>query len=303
MILLQHRLNSFVRNKTLNEMKKFLLVLSAAALIAGCKSDEQNLNVSLVGLEDLGSDYVYEGWMIVNDAPVSTGTFSVTSSGSYLESFEVNREELEDATAFVLTIEPAVDPDAAPSAVHILAGDFSGDNAGLTTSHASAIGTDFTSAAGSYILATPTDGTADDENSGIWWLDPAAGPGAALTLPTLPDGWVYEGWAVTGGVPVSTGTFTAVDAVDNSDIYSGNAGGPPFPGEDFLNNAPAGLTFPTDLAGGTAVISVEPSPDNSTSPFLLKPLVGGIPADATDHTSYTMDNNASNTNPGGSVSR
>jgi hypothetical protein len=65
-----------------------------------------------------------------------------------------------------------------------------------------------------------------------------------------------------------------------------------FPGEDFLENAPAGLTFPTDLAGGVAVISIEPDPDNSTDPFTLKPLVGNIPADAVDHTLYQMGNNA-----------
>jgi len=142
-----------------------------------------------------------------------------------------------------------------------------------------------------------------DENSGIWWLDPAAGPGAGLDLPTLPDGWVYEGWAVVNGMPISTGTFTAVDAADNSAPFSGSMAGPAFPGEDLLENAPSGLTFPLDLAGGTAVISIEPSPDNSTNPFLLKPLVGGIPMDATDHTAYNMDNNATATNPTGSVSR
>ena len=62
--------------------------------------------------------------------------------------------------------------------------------------------------------------------------------------------------------------------------------GPPFPGEDYLVNAPMGLTFPTNLAGGTAVISIEPDPDNSPNPFTLKPLVKMIPADAADHVTY-----------------
>jgi hypothetical protein len=51
------------------------------------------------------------------------------------------------------------------------------------------------------------------------------------------------------------------------------------------------LMFPTDLAGGIAVISIEPDPDNSADPFLLKPLVGMIPGDATDHVTYMMDLN------------
>lgn len=284
-------------------MKKFLFVLATAALFAGCKKDKTaDLNVSLTGLENLGSDYVYEGWIMVDGSPVTTGTFSASSS-SYSGTFEVDKDDLESATAFILTIEPANDPDPAPSDVHLVAGDFSGDQASMSIGHSAALGNAFTSAAGSYILATPTDGMNNNENSGIWWLDPAAGPGAGLTLPTLPAGWKYEGWVVVNGTPVTTGTFTSVSSADDSAPYSGSMAGPAFPGEDLVQNAPAGLTFPTDLAGATAVISIEPSPDNSANPFLLKPLVGEIPATATDHTSYNMSNNASASSPGGTVSR
>ena len=52
--------------------------------------------------------------------------------------------------------------------------------------------------------------------------------------------------------------------------------------------APSRLTFPTNLAGGTAVVSIEPSPDDSPSPFKLKPLTGAIPAAAVDHVTYPM---------------
>ena len=48
----------------------------------------------------------------------------------------------------------------------------------------------------------------------------------------------------------------------------------------------------TGLAGGTAVISIEPDPDDSTAPFTLKPLVGAIAADAVDHVTYSVGNNA-----------
>ena len=74
-----------------------------------------------------------------------------------------------------------------------------------------------------------------------------------------------------------------------------------FPGEDFLMNAPTGLSFPTDIAGGTAVISVEPYPDNSPNPFTLKPLVHNIPASAKDHMVYDMGQNLSF--PTGTVTR
>ncbi|MFT5821964.1 MAG: hypothetical protein ACI8ZM_003220 [Crocinitomix sp.] len=290
-------------------MKKKLITYTAVAALAifsvACKKNKiVDLTLNIDGLENLGSDFVYEGWIIVDDAPVTTGTFTVDDAGVMSSTtFDVNQKSLEDASTFILTIEPAVDADASPSNVHILAGDFSDDNASLTVSHTSALGNDFTNATGKYILATPTNGEMTDENSGVWWLDPTAGPGAGLDLPTLPAGWAYEGWAVIDGTPVSTGTFSANSGVDNGAPFSGAMAGPAFPGEDFLENAPDGVSFPTDLAGQTVVISVEPMPDNSTNPFTLKPLVGGVPATAVDHTPYTMDNNATATNPTGTAQR
>lgn len=66
---------------------------------------------------------------------------------------------------------------------------------------------------------------------------------------------------------------------------------------------PSGLSFPIDLRGGTVVISIEPVPDNSDAPFVLKPLVGMIEMGASDHTLYGMSNNAANTNPTGMAGR
>ncbi len=256
------------------------------------------------GLEDLGSNYAYEGWLIVDGAPVTTGVFTVDADGNpSATTFSAATEDLDAATTFVLTIEPSPDNDPAPSDVHILAGDISNGSADLSVEHPAALGTDFTSGTGTYILATPTSASMDDEKSGVWFLDPTAGPGAGLDLPTLPAGWAYEGWAVIDGTPVSTGTFLSASGADDAAPFSGTNPGPPFPGEDFVQNAPSGLSFPTDLSGGVAVISVEPVPDNSAAPFLLKPLVGAIAADALDHTPYTMDNNALNTNPTGSFNR
>ena len=140
----------------------------------------------------------------------------------------------------------------------------------------------------------PTNGAMTNENSGIWFLDLGSGsPAQGLFLPTLPAGWKYEGWTVINGTPVTTGTFTSTTSVDDADPYSSTMPGPPFPGEDFLNNAPTGLSFPTDIAGGVAVISIEPDPDNNVNPFTLKPLVGDIPMNATDHTNYGMNLNVS----------
>ncbi len=288
----------------------FFILLLGLVVFTACEDEDDgpnfgNLSLNISGLENLGADYQYEGWIMVNGSPVSAGLFSVDNSGNLSKSsFMIAEEDLEAATAYILTIEPSPDNDPAPSDVHILAGDFSGGSASLAVGHPAALGDDFTTSTGGYILATPTDGGSDtDENSGVWWLDPSKGPGAALNLPTLPAGWAYEGWAVVDGTPISTGRFTAVDMADDAAPFSGSSAGPPFPGEDLLMNAPSGVTFPTDLAGKTVVISVEPVPDNSAAPFLLKPLVGNVPSDATDHTLYNMANNAAATNPTGTASR
>lgn len=279
------------------------LVIGLFAL-TGCQETPittNNFSVAITGLEDLGNDYVYEGWLIVDGSPVSTGTFTVNSTGVLSQtSFEADISNLENATKFVLSIEPTVDSDPAPSAVKILGGDFNSKTASLSVGDGAALGDDFSTSTGSYILATPTDALSNNENSGVWWLVPGGTP--ALTLPTLPSGWRYEGWAVVNGMPLSTGTFTSVSGSDAAAPYSGTVAGPAFPGEDFLNNAPSGLTFPLDLSGATVVVSVEPFPDNSEKPFLLKPLVGNVPANATNGTSYNMNNN-NTTNPIGTVTR
>ncbi len=266
-----------------------------SVFLSSCGEDEldtQNLTLEITGLEDLGSDAVYEGWIMVDGAPQTTGTFTVDASGTLSKtSFELDSEALDKATAFILTVEPNPDPSPDPSDVHILAGDFSGEDSNLTIDHGAALGTDFSTSAGTFILATPTDSDDTNEASGIWFLDNSSGaPAIGLTLPELPAGWIYEGWAVIDGTPVSTGTFSEMTGQDNSAIYSG-AGGPPFPGEDFLQNAPSGLSFPTDLSEGTAVISVEPVPDNSAAPFVLKPLVGSIPANAEVHVPFSIGQN------------
>lgn len=201
----------------------------AALAFVACEEKEVavldgTVSLNISGLEDLGSDYVYEGWLITPSGPVTTGVFSVSGSGQLSKSsFTVAKTDIDAGNTFVLTIEPASDPDPSPSAVHILAGDFSGTSANLTVGHGAALANDFTSAAGQFILATPSTATMDDENSGIWWLDPS-GPSPTLTLPTLPDGWAYEGWAFINGSPVSTGTFLSATGADSGEPFKGGMG-------------------------------------------------------------------------------
>ena len=148
-----------------------------------------SLQLSLNGLESLGAGFVYEGWLLVDGNPASTGTFSVGADGSLSTSmFSVDQAALQAATKFILTIEPSPDSSPMPAATKYLAGAFVGNNASLSVGDAATLENDFQSASGGFILATPsTNAVADDYASGIWWLDPAS-HGASLMLPALPAG-------------------------------------------------------------------------------------------------------------------
>ncbi len=297
-------------------MKKSMIWAIAALMstTVACDDEDNNgntssngsLKMSIANLAELGADERYEGWIIVNGSPVSTGLFTVNSAGVASQtSFEVSQANLDAATDYVLSIEPFPDTDPAPSAIKIAGGSFSGNNATVSVNHPAALAADFNTAAGKYILATPTTTDTTDEKSGIWFLDISGGsPAQGLNLPTLPAGWAYEGWVVLHGTPISTGRFTDVAMADDAAPFSGSdASGPPFPGEDFVTNAPAPHTFPTDLSGATAVISIEPQPDNSPMPFAFKPLVHMISATAADHVTYNMTNQVSSNFPAGTVSK
>ena len=69
----------------------FLLGLSLFALTS-CEDDDDNdnaatpktasLSLDLNGLEDLGDAYAYEGWIMVDGTPQTTGVFTVNADGT-----------------------------------------------------------------------------------------------------------------------------------------------------------------------------------------------------------------------------
>lgn len=285
-----------------------LALMAIGCFASSCSNDDDNtpltatLNLDLDGLKALGSDYVYEGWIIVNGAPISTGTFT---SVTFPQSFTVDAAQLDAATKFVLSIEPAGETGEAalaPAATKLLAGDFSGSTADVNTG---VVG-DFNLAAGAFFLRTPTDeigsNNGNDQN-GVWFGTPGAPPTSNFVLPVLPEGWAYEGWVVGENGPITTGIFTAFDVRDSSNGFSGleNNAGPPVPGEDFFLNTPIGETFPLDVRGRTVVISVEPVPDDSVAPFVMKPLVGTAGQDTAPAT-HNFDQNLGSL-PQGKVTR
>ncbi|MFB6262848.1 MAG: hypothetical protein ABEL76_04375 [Bradymonadaceae bacterium] len=293
-------------------------MLSAAAsfaLVACGNSDKKKKkkqrtkvewNVNNLSPLDKGN---YEGWLVGSDGKVhSTGKFDINAKGNLVDKkdkalddnvFKAN-SKVDSPRAAVITVEPKNDSNKGPSNSKFLAGEFSGGSADLTVGDSRAIGSSFDGAETTYILATPTNGDGTNEKAGIWFLDPSGGSksrGLNNNAPDLTDvsGWTYEGWVVfetsSGNMrPVSTGKFDNPNKADEAAPYSGSqmnrALG--FPGEDFLKNAPSGLSFPQDLNDHNVVISVEPKPDPTEKPFALKPIAGSIPSDAGDHEALTI---------------
>lgn len=171
--------------------------------------------------------------------------------------------------AFV-TWEPASDPAPdSPNLPALVAGSFLNGGASLTCLGEDALLNDFSTAAGSFHLATPTTMSTADENGGVWFATPAPSPAASLTLPTLPTGWKYEGWVSGAFGTVSLGTFIDPARADD------DGHGPTVPLQDAPGYALPGSDFPTgaagvDLRGGTVFLTLEPpaSADGAGASFL-----------------------------------
>jgi len=261
--------------------------LAATSAAASHLRPQYQIRLSVNMLPALTGSF-YELWVVDGSRKHSAGSFNVSSTGQPVDGFGhavrfFSPVRPSRADALVVTIEPLPDPDPGPSGIAILTGDPARHRANRS------FPLDLSSVAGSFILATPTDDVATNETAGLWFLDPGAGPGPSLTLPALPPGWVWEGWGVTQGSPLSTGRFTSASGTDLAAPFSGLLAGPPFPGEDFLRNLPAGVTGPVNLADGSslAVISIEPDlggvDPTGPGPFAIKPLKGSIAAGQADH--------------------
>ncbi len=327
------------------------VVAMVLSLAMACSGGGSSGTLQLEGVGPLQGGFEYQGWAVVDGETLSIGRFNISSTGNLVDEsgneipdgrFSVD-DDLAESTSFFVTVEPPGSDDDIPSGTVLVGGDLSDGGAALAVGHGSAIGNSFENASGFYILATPTDGPLFTyENSGIWWR--VGGTGGlerdpqGLFLPVLPDGWIYEGWVVLEGVPLSTGKFIEPREIDFAAPYSGPVDlsdeaairqvmladygsitvegengpelvtgetgyalhlddpslpifwhGPPEPGEDFMREAPDGMTFPTDIRGAETYITVEPIPDDSPEEFAFRALTEVIPADARAHTTFSMD--------------
>lgn len=267
--------------------------LLVVASWACAQSGPENLVLAFANLASLdeAAEGHYEGWAIVDGAPVSTGVFNVNESGmpvelgggGIIDEFTAG-QDISQATSIKISIEPSGDADPAPSGLIILDGEVAAHQASLVVNVPDRQVLE-TMTAGSFILATPSDNDVepDNDDQGIWFLT-MPGPAAGFqNLPDLGPNWIYEGWVVdvsypAGPVPYSTGTFAMAEGAD-SDAAGCLGGGPPFPGQDFTAYH-CDAVLDLDSGDFAAVVSIEPVPDTGSGPFQLKPLAGAIPTDA-----------------------
>tara|TARA_Y100000815_G_C13343298_1_gene500950 strand:- start:528 stop:1433 length:906 start_codon:yes stop_codon:yes gene_type:complete len=260
------------------------LILSVATLMScGGNDDDREVQTTLTlntfNLGELPNNAEYEAWLVSNGENISLGKFNGNASE---KTFRVSLERADAATQFLISIEPGNDPSGEISNTILLSGPFSGNSASLNINNAIA---NLSGISGAYTLMTPTDNNSSNEQSGFYFYNPTSGT-AALNLPTLPDGWMYEGWVTLpkqggGTVNLSTGKFTSPEGRDEFDGYSSNTNtSPSFPGEDFLSTqflSLQGVSTPVDIRGKKVFISIEPATDpDELTPFYIQPLINNL---------------------------
>lgn len=137
---------------------------------------------------------------------------------------------------------------------------------------------------GQFLLADPRQTPNPQHNAGFWLaqrtdnntsrppLNADLDPGLILSLP--PRGWVYKSWVrvdQSTAVWLDSGAFREVNQADQSLLYSEKIAYR-FPGELFVQNAPAELFFPLNLVSTgerELVVSLEPDNIEASSPYFI----------------------------------
>ncbi|PIQ61720.1 MAG: hypothetical protein COV99_08540 [Bacteroidetes bacterium CG12_big_fil_rev_8_21_14_0_65_60_17] len=293
--------------KKIAVMRILTLVLFASVFWMGCDSSssgDENVPLSfrvvldVDGLQPMSNAFQYQLWALTEDGFVGSNQFNVGADGRFVNplgqvvSNTLNMQaNVAGAETLFLVINGKGDSPVVPSGKRLLGGSLNGGSASLSLSHEEGFGVDFSNAAGQFVIATPTDSDPSNENSGVWF-GTRSGTGEAfepsLVLPDLPSGWIYEGFVqLVDGTTLRTGTFSRVDRVDDEALFF-DGDSPVVPGEDFLVNAPVGVSFPVDLSGATVFITVElVEDDDDLTPSSVRVLTANVPS-GSDGTPITL---------------
>lgn len=258
-----------------------LWLLAVVFLMASCTEDTDDdptvsegiLELEVSNLPDNGDNFDYYMWLVSGGVNISLGEFDVMNGLPSRNEWQLgDLNSLENATQVLISMSPAGITPTSPDDMVMLAADFGNSNlASFTTAPMTTDGASFSGSLGSYFLATPTTSTMSEEFSGLWFGDnttPALLPG--LNLPTLSEGWTYQGWINLGNdMLLRTGKFYNPEFADLESIYNGPLDGYDVPGEDFNQNLP-GMATPPDLRGKEVWLTVQP--DTFTDQLFALPI-------------------------------
>ncbi|MBI2464151.1 hypothetical protein HYV57_04290 [Candidatus Peregrinibacteria bacterium] len=170
--------------------------------------------------------------------------------------FQTERNIL-DFDAIEITIEPTKKKKGERSL--LLSGEINSNGQDITLKFA---GINLEGIEGQYMLATPTDEIAENEESGVWFAKIEGEkmvPG--LKIRPTQAGWSYEGWIEYKGKITSLGRFGQPYGKDTIDTYSLRIFQPEIPGEDFIARVPNNFPILVNLATGDYKVSVSLEPD------------------------------------------
>jgi hypothetical protein len=234
-------------------------------------SGRQNLQLSFAGLPSLGDGHYYEGWAVVDGDAWSTGKFDVAANG---ELIDLDGNVIEDgvygagidiseATMVAITIHPPVD-DRGPAAPHILGGAVADLESALTIDSNHALGTDFATARGVYLM--------DGEDSTL-----------TFRMPVLIAGFEYEAWSVADDVATSLGRFGGADLAHDDGGHDDNAQVAVV--DDLTHEL---VVTDIELRGSRLMVTVEPQDDNDAGPFGIRVLEGRVAVAADDGVQFQL---------------
>lgn len=283
-------------------MKKLLMIIIGLSffVLQACEYfensetlDSSSIEINITDLPSIPDSMTFAAW-VVHDTDLDPTLIFVSDAenGNLFHKSEQNLRLLQLTQSFRLSIEhESVTSDSVfnPGSDIILGGRFRQGSCNLSVAEEV---NSFADISAQYNLLTPTDGSGTNETSGVWFVEIDTS-GLFLPLSDLPElfpGWIYEGWVEVNGTLLSTGRFNSTTGPDMRNIYGASSGsGLPFPGEDFLENAPAGITFPLDLAGKNIFISLEFDDGRSAgdNPY-IKIFESTVPTPAESRVAYQM---------------
>lgn len=294
-------------------MSRFQYPVACAVLVfsliaAGCDSDggggtaEQifvQMQLDVNDLPPLQSGQNYRAWAVLPTRFLGSDLFNFTEEGQYINSTGqfisntfVFTDNIANATKIYISIEDKDASPGSPSSSVVMAGDVVNFEADLSVTHPDALGPEIQSASGVFSLLTPSDTDDTNETEGIWFVESISAGNwtQGLTLPDLPEGWMYEGWVEVADTALSTGPFIDPSAADleTPHMTSQSSEFINFPGEDFLMSPPVGITFPPDFSNARVFITIEPNPDGAAEPFDIRVLSGTVNGTAETLTNYQL---------------